>query len=726
MSFYIIRRNKMESPLESVPTRITHVTIYRDGALIRRTGILPENGDSSLKISCLPLSLNDSSVRAGLIPQDGSRNADVKDLRVVLELPEEESSGEGREREAWKSAQKTVRLLQNELESVNESIGRLQSMDWPSRPVSDDPGKINESALDARIAYASHLSERIEKSLSRRRDLTKKLKDALLRQNLLYDRVMRAGDSNTRRKKALRKAAILSLNFHGEKKPGTELFLEYFILGARWAPSYSLDFTSDFSESVMKVRAVVCQNSGEDWTGVKIRLSTAEASGWIEMPRLGSRRIGRAVPRQEKSGWREMPPGVETLFEDFNAFRKKNMAEESPDAFGAPIGGLVSDELPEEYIDEESYEEMEDKVDADIMEMSAPMSMMEDTEEPPEMYRSMKKSKKMMAPSPLRAEKQHLHKSLPPGAPAEEACDSGADVNQDLLDYGALRMRAPGESSDSALVHASRRERYKEMLGDVDSRERGLLLDRISSALERSSAAAREALPAGCSTPAPLEGFDSSIDSAGTVSVRSDGVYHSIGLFEQPISVSISYVTVPREDSSVYRRALFQNSMPVPLLSGPVDVSAGSDFLLTTSLETLPAGANAQLGLGVEEGIKVSRNTQFEEITSGLAGGTLSLRHEINLELINNLTCPAAVEVRERIPTNLRDQSRIDEKVKIRVESSEPEWRAFEQDENLIDGGYCWSLNLDPSEKVNLQGVYKIDIPSNHEISGGNNREAGV
>ena len=57
------------------------------------------------------------------------------------------------------------------------------------------------------------------------------------------------------------------------------------------------------------------QLSGEDWAGVRLRLSTAAAQDWTELPELRSLRIGRVQPRRRVS-FRPPPEGGDELFAD--------------------------------------------------------------------------------------------------------------------------------------------------------------------------------------------------------------------------------------------------------------------------------------------------------------------------------------------------------------------------------------------------------------------------
>jgi hypothetical protein len=163
----------------------------------------------------------------------------------------------------------------------------------------------------------------------------------------------------------------------------------------------------------------------------------------------------------------------------------------------------------------------------------------------------------------------------------------------------------------------------------------------------------------------------------------------------------------------------FSNPLPAPLHEGPVDVSVGDDFLLTAQLHTAAPGSTAELGLGVEEAIKVARNTRFAERSSGLLGGGLKLEHEITFEIANLLQRPARIEVRERIPVTRQG----DERVRVEVEEVDPPWERYEQPARPVEGAYRWLTTVPAGDSETLRVRYVVGLSAKHEIAGGNRRE---
>ena len=178
-------------------------------------------------------------------------------------------------------------------------------------------------------------------------------------------------------------------------------------------------------------------------------------------------------------------------------------------------------------------------------------------------------------------------------------------------------------------------------------------------------------------------------------------------------------MTVPRETPDAFRFAEIANPVGAPLLPGPADIYIGNAFLLTAPLRLTPADGRIRLGLGVEQRIKVARNTAFSESASGLMSGTLNLKHEIHVEVRNQLRVPAEIEVRERVPVGREG----DEQLKVSV-TAKPAWEPFDAVEGGVRGGYVWKVQVQPAEAVSLQASYTISMPAKMELSGGNRREA--
>ena len=702
--------------MRSVNTVIDQVTVYRDGALIRRVGTIAgssaKESSGDIAIRGLPLCMDDYSVRAGL-SNDTGKEYEVRDLRITLEVPEGDSELREPENIELKDARQSAQRLRRELSELKKSIERIRSVSWPDRMIPEDLIKMVESPLDERSTFAEYITERYSALVSRRKKLMDGLKKVEEDLEILENREYNASTAKQNRVNELRKSVILGFGVDNQPEVGADFYVEYLVPGAKWAAAYRLQFNGVFSHSTLDSRALVSQYSGEDWNGVDISLSTALPHRWHDLPELGSKRIGRTISRKPKPGWKAPPVGADTLYSDFDGFKNEHadtiLPEEtlgSDDIVGASSG--YKEELSAELSDE-----ME--LPSEFMNKS---SVSEDSEESPmpiaELPRSSRKMKKSAAPSPAIRERLEA-----PGNLDEEASMSDA-----MLNYDALRQGDFLSSDRSVLRVISKKERYLEILTDLPGIGDAEIMDSIITAESRIREMGSSDPPSGCAFPAPVDGYDFSFNADNPVSITSDGRYQSIPLNSRSLSSSMRYVVVPREDCSVFASAELINSGEIPLMPGPVDIRVESDFLCTGNFDFVPGGGIARLGLGVEQGIKVARNTKFHEQTSGLAGGNLVLKHEIEIEVANNLSRKIDMEVRERIPTQRTDQTKNDEKVKIEIVSIRPKWELDNLDPYYVDGAHKWRVVIDPGEQMELTVHYDINIPSNTEVAGGNNREA--
>jgi uncharacterized protein (TIGR02231 family) len=277
-------------------------------------------------------------------------------------------------------------------------------------------------------------------------------------------------------------------------------------------------------------------------------------------------------------------------------------------------------------------------------------------------------------------------------------------------------MPAPNESGRGALVAATRVSLYLESLTSVEVRVDVFEQLRLST-LRASSLEGGP--PAGHELAQRTGDFDYAYRAEAPALVPSDGAFHVIRVGAYGTEAKVRHVAVPRESQDVFRVLELVSPLDAALLRGPVDVYRGETYIMTGRVPPTPPRGRVRLGLGVEQGIKVARNTSFAEKSTGLLGGGLSLHHEIEVDLVNATERPAEVEVRERVPVGRED----DKEIEIVVEAVTPSWNKWSQ-ENTLRGGYRWSLTLDPGEKRKLQARYVLKIAAKQELVGGNRREA--
>ncbi|MFN7716619.1 MAG: DUF4139 domain-containing protein [Pseudanabaenaceae cyanobacterium] len=215
--------------------------------------------------------------------------------------------------------------------------------------------------------------------------------------------------------------------------------------------------------------------------------------------------------------------------------------------------------------------------------------------------------------------------------------------------------------------------------------------------------------------------FDFVYVGTGRIDVPADGQYHSVPLLQENAEIDLRYVVVPRENTNVFRIAQLRNPLSAPLLAGPADIYVDGAYLFSTEITTVPPRGQMELALGVEQSIKVARNTSFKEGRSSMSLVAFNeLRHSIHIAITNPMAKAARIEVRERIPI-----AQPDAKVDVTITRVIPDWEKYEQQERNepIKGGYRWRIQVPAGVTKELMIDYTIKTFVDQELVNGNRRE---
>ncbi|MCP4660047.1 MAG: DUF4139 domain-containing protein [bacterium] len=721
----------------ALASQITAVTVYHTGARVERAAPLPPppgEYPDSVRIPGLPLSLDDRTVRLRIETDPAGAAAPVAatDLRVGLELPAPEPGLAPPRDEELRAAMHKVRRLEAHVAQVEGMGARLEKLEPPQRPRGAYGSPPPPSPGAARLALLDFRGSRLEALGEEIRTLKRELHQAREELRQLEFRHRSASTARQAREHELRKSIIVRLRRMPEGPAvACRLIVQYLVPGARWAPGYTLRFDPDYRHAQLAMRALVCQASGEDWNDVDLTVSTAEPQRWMELPELASLRIGRLQAAPARTGWREPPADTAQLFADYDRARERIAApppastepeaelevepevelfdEEVEEALmmfdGASEPEIASE--PEAVLAEETTAEFDDRLMLGAVAASPAPPM----------------AAAALTPSSRPAGRKALHvkrlqtRGAPEKPPGPEAAGE-IRAPDELLDYGNLRLGGIDDPVRGKLRAARPDQTCLELLASVHVEVQFDVLVAIQTARQTAARIGRSEPPPTYAFPAAWQDFDHAYAAEAQVDVASDGTFHSVPLLARTAETELRHVVVPRESPDVFRFVTLTNPLPRPLPQGPADIYVGGDFLLSSTLRTVAPGGTAELGLGVEEAIKVARNTTFAE-SSGLLGGRLGLEHAIRIDVANLLPETARVEVRERVPIT-RDG---DEAVKVAVTEGEPPWESFQQTHNPIEGGYRWLVELEAGDTRTLQARYTIQFAAKHELVGGNRRE---
>ncbi|WP_137990997.1 DUF4139 domain-containing protein [Streptomyces vilmorinianum] len=694
------------------------VVVYAQGALCRRLarGSVPPDG--RLRVTGLPRSLDPSSLRARVVSAPGVR---VTEARVEVEaepLDTGTPDALGREVERLRDAYAAAQGRRDRQLGLIEEVKGLHPV--PPARRREDPHR--RTPVDAWLELADFVDERLTRLHTRLVELEEALLRAEHELDVAADRLARASTAAPSAHVETTVSAVLTLEtlepLHGAGDAEVELELEYGVPGAVWVPAYRLTHRQGDGTGRLVLRASVAQRTGEDWTGVRIALATADLGRRTDLPRLRSIRIGRRQPAPAPSGWREPPAGLADLFAGYEAAGPRPATTATPKAVAvgsAPVavaGGLAGGPVPpppppppapQAYgappaglpVPGGAYTPSPEAFGGGMSDAAQPAPS-RPRGRPGAGSRSFAGPPAAMAPAAPGAAAPPPPPSPQPPPAAGPPQPSGAE-----LDYAALVLCGPDEQG-------GRRGRlFPDSPFDAVAAEYRRRAETVASL----------PLPGHAVRPRESAGsFDHRFDATARADVPSDGTWHTVTVGEIPVGLRTEYLCVPSVEQTVYATLVLSNATDQALLAGPVEVSVDDEFLLTAALPTLAPGGVRRVGLGPAEGIRVTRRTNVNESTAGLRNNTTVLDHRVHVELANRLARPVTVEVRERVPVTSEPDVRIEERA---------DWTAPEDgagSEHHAPGTRVWRVDLPAGGTVALDGGYEIRIPAGKALVGGNRR----
>ncbi|HEV8579646.1 MAG TPA: mucoidy inhibitor MuiA family protein [Thermoanaerobaculia bacterium] len=285
--------------MPELATTIEAVTVFPDRARVtRRGGTALEPGAHRLEISDLPMSLLPESVRAA-----GRGSARARLLGVSLQIRHFADTPAHSARELEEQIQAAVDADADLAAEVGELTKAQQALDGlaaQSEVFARGLALRNRSTADQGAVYdfitarGRSLQAEILAAGRKRRDLAKEL-----------DRLKR----ELAQLQAARPRQRYSAAVEVEVIAGGDLEIEltYAVQPARWQPLYDLRLTDAGLETTYL--AEVAQNTGEDWQGVALTLSTARPSLGLVIPELEPWFVGPR-PAAPKPVYRSAAPAA--------------------------------------------------------------------------------------------------------------------------------------------------------------------------------------------------------------------------------------------------------------------------------------------------------------------------------------------------------------------------------------------------------------------------------
>ncbi|WP_161791351.1 DUF4139 domain-containing protein, partial [Streptacidiphilus jiangxiensis] len=317
-------------------SRLESVTVYASGALCRRRVVVETGGEpvTRVRVGALPLAADASSLRARALIA-GPRVTDVRRELRAEPVPPERLASLHRDVDAAEEAYDAARARRDRLALRVDATASLRAV--PPTPRRGDPPR--PAPVEAFLALAEFVDTRLaalHPQLLAAEDAVAGAEHAL---DLARHRLAEASHALPAGTARTTADAVVSLLGVQAGTTALELELEYVVPGATWFPSYQLRLDgSAGGDGGLALRASVAQLTGEDWTGVRLSLSTADLLRRTSLPELRSIRLGR---RQDEAApgplWREPPTGTAELFGGYDDAARRRTPDVGSEAAGAPL-----------------------------------------------------------------------------------------------------------------------------------------------------------------------------------------------------------------------------------------------------------------------------------------------------------------------------------------------------------------------------------------------------
>ena len=275
---FVVSAARAAEPITTV-SRVTEVTVYPDRAQVTRsTEVSLAAGENRIVFAELPVALADDSVRASGIAATSVTIQDVEVRTVVREQAADAAAIELEKRlQLLRDENAALDARQRVLDQVREFLRQIQI-----KAAGDISRNVQINKFD--IAQLKDLPATIGAEFTRLEDEAQKV--TVARREL--DPKIRAAEAefNKRRAAARRATKTVLVTVNAKERTKLRLQMSYVIGGASWTPSYDARAAVNGGKVEFTYNGIVRQQTGEDWRGVNLTLSTARPAVGAQMPEL--------------------------------------------------------------------------------------------------------------------------------------------------------------------------------------------------------------------------------------------------------------------------------------------------------------------------------------------------------------------------------------------------------------------------------------------------------
>lgn len=255
---------------------ITEVTLYPGLATVQREARI-EAQTRLLSFECLPASVDTQSLQVS--GDEGVRVGEIKTLMQSRQM----------------AAKECTSPLDQQIRSLEDQLANIEAEESAARLVGDFLQGMSKPGDEARISPAqiagtSQVLRQTSRDNSLRAHQIQRQKQDLLAQlqPLRQERDRTGSEQSQVMKVSVQLASARAANVR----------LSYQVRGPSWQPSYRAQLNTTKQQVQLERQALVVQASGEDWSNVRLRLSTGQPGRSTQgvMPRPWTLDIAQPLP----------------------------------------------------------------------------------------------------------------------------------------------------------------------------------------------------------------------------------------------------------------------------------------------------------------------------------------------------------------------------------------------------------------------------------------------
>ncbi|WNZ63210.1 mucoidy inhibitor MuiA family protein [Myxococcus sp. MxC21-1] len=674
----------------SLDAPVTSVTVYSDQAQVVRSGSLTVSGSRRVTFPRLPKNVDTDSIR---VEAEGAEVSHV-DVRIV--------KGEA-------FSHDEARKLVARLEDVDVALARIAAERnvhhiqiealrriRPTVPGDGEAARAQTSPSNWSTA-AAFLVDNIARLDARMRELEAQSETLKKEQQQHKERASTLG--KTFGEPGVEVGATLTGN------GATKVTLTYLTTGARWYPRYELQLQPESQRMQMAFYGRVSQETGEDWEGARLTLSTALPSNATAMPKLSTWKLGvreRFIPtphpHQESIRPAQAAPDSQpkvTASAD-QALRAQLLllagaqageqpAPTQPQAPEPPrekgrgtILGTVTDAQSRKPLADVVVIATAPSLEGDYLTMTNAKGEYLITGIPADLYtlRFEREANKPYARSHIQ-----LRPARTIRVNVELLSDSlretiGINGRGPIIDVGSTMA---GVNIDVEFVHK----------------------DSIPQDVGLSPPPAWRPPTFDPESPVAVAGgYNLTFTSQHRETLLSGKGERSLPLVSESWPVQVERQVFPALSQNAYLVATLKGPARTVLPGGDASLFVGTDPAGSATLETLVPGGTFNLPLGIDREVRSARNVRLVEAEKGFISKEEVGTYEVTIEVPNPYPFPLAVSVMDQLPLN------TDGKVEVALVRAVP---SVQPDTGT--GKLQWNVTVPPSSKSTIAFQYTLSRP---------------